>query len=126
MFRTGRVTAGASGGRANGLGDSQWHYSNFKRRYWDKAVKAANLNRQPTPHWLRHTAVVWLHNAGATMPELQRRIGHASIGTTMGVYGRAIEDVSSDALVRFDQMLTGVSAIPTGQAHATLRIGPKG
>jgi hypothetical protein len=44
----------------------------------------------------------------------------------MGVYGRAIEDVSSDALVRFDQMLTGVSAIPTGQAHATLRIGPKG
>ena len=112
VFTTGRVPAGGTGGRANGLGGSQWHYSNFRTRYWLPAVKAANLSRQPTPHWLRHTAVVWLHNAGASMAELQSRIGHESITTTMGVYGRAITDVKSDTLRTFAAMRHGGLATP--------------
>lgn len=86
---------------------AQWHESNFRNRAWRPAVKAANLSRHPTPHWLRHTAVVWLHNAGASLPDLQARIGHASITTTIGVYGRMLTDVSDDALTGFDAMITG-------------------
>lgn len=107
VFTTGKRPTGGTGGRSNGLGGSQWHYSNFRTRYWLPAVKAANLSRQPTPHWLRHTAVVWLHNAGASMAELQSRIGHESITTTMGVYGRAITDVNQTTLRTFAAMRHG-------------------
>lgn len=84
---------------ANG---NQWHYSNFLTRAWNPAVKLAKLTRRPTPHWLRHTHVAWLVMSGAvSLPEIQRRIGHESISTTIGVYGRMIDDVSDDALDRF-------------------------
>ncbi|MGW5239190.1 hypothetical protein ACWEOW_09690 [Monashia sp. NPDC004114] len=63
VFTTG-VTA------QNGLGGNQWRYSNFVQRYWLPAVKAANLGRRPTPHWLRHTHVAWMVLAGASLPEL--------------------------------------------------------
>lgn len=80
----------------------QWHSSNFRRDAWDPAVKLAQLERKPTPHWLRHTSVAWLVMSGAvSLPEIQRRIGHESIETTIDVYGRMIDDVSDEALDRF-------------------------
>jgi integrase len=82
----------------NGLGGSQWHYSNFRHRAWDKAVEVANLARKPSPHWLRHTHVVWMAMTGATLAELRSRIGHASIQTTLDVYGRMLTDVAPAAL----------------------------
>ena len=91
----------------NGLGGSQWHHHNFTARFWHPAVKAANLNRKPTPHWLRHTHVAWMAMAGASLPELQGRIGHASIKTTIDVYGRMLSDVSPEALTGFAAMRGG-------------------
>lgn len=88
----------------NGLGGNAWHYANYRRSYWDKAVAAANLSRKPTPHWLRHTHVVWMAMSGASLPELQSRIGHASITTTINVYGRMITDVGDAALNTFSKM----------------------
>lgn len=79
----------------------QWHYQNFRRGAWNKAVAAAGLeHRNPTPHWLRHTAVAWAAMAGANLKEIQARIGHKSITTTMDVYGAMIDDVSSDVVAR--------------------------
>ena len=89
---------------------AQWQYSNFRDRAWTPAVKAANLTRKPSPHWLRHTSVVWLAMSGASMPELQSRIGHESIQTTINVYGRMIQDVQPAALTSFAAM-RGVKAI---------------
>ncbi len=81
---------------------TQWHHANFTNRYWNKAVTVAGLSRKPTPHWLRHTSVAWFNQTGqVSLPELQRRIGHENIGTTIDVYGRMIDDVSSEALQRF-------------------------
>jgi integrase len=81
---------------------NRWHHSNFRDRAWTPAVDAANLTRKPTPHWLRHTSVAWLVMTGkVSLPEIQRRIGHESIQTTINVYGRMIDDVSSDALDAF-------------------------
>lgn len=91
----------------NKQGGTQWHYSNFRTRYWDPAVKAANLSRTPTPHWLRHTHVVWMAMSGAKLPELQSRIGHASITTTINVYGRMLSDVDESALGGFAAMRAG-------------------
>jgi hypothetical protein len=41
---------------------------------------------------------------GASLPELQSRIGHASITTTINVYGRMLNDVSDRALDGFAAM----------------------
>lgn len=91
---------------------AQWHYSNFSRRYWAKALVVANLNRRPTPHWLRHTAVYWLTLNGASLPELQSRIGHRNITTTINVYGRMLTDVRPEALAGFAAMRRGQPAAP--------------
>lgn len=99
---------------------AQWHYANFRNRYWSKAVVVANLGRKPTPHWLRHTAVVWLALSGASLPELQARIGHASIQTTIGVYGRMIQDAKPEALAAFAAMRSATpTALPTA-GHQTI------
>jgi len=83
---------------------AQWHYSNFRNRAWVPAVKAAALARKPSPHWLRHTHVVWMAMSGATLPELQSRIGHESISTTIDVYGSLLTDVAPGALSAFAAM----------------------
>lgn len=85
---------------------SQWHYSNFLNRIWKPAVTAANLTRQPTPHWLRHTHVFWMA-PHTSLPELQRRIGHESIKTTIDVYGKMFDDVSPEALSAFAAVRAG-------------------
>lgn len=82
-----------------------WHHSHFRSRAWEPAVDLASLNRRPTPHWLRHTHVGWMVMTGkAAMPELSRRLGHASIDTTIDVYGRMIQDVQPEALDAFAAM----------------------
>lgn len=88
----------------------QWHSSNFNERIWQPAVTAAGLTRHPTPHWLRHTNVAWLVMGGqVSLPEIQRRIGHEHISTTIDVYGRMIEDVSTDALDAFAAVRDGAT-----------------
>lgn len=83
----------------------QWHYSNFRRGAWDKAVIKAGLqHRSPTPHWLRHTAVAWGVMSGANLKQLQGRVGHKAIATTMDVYGQMIEDVDAEVLQRMAEM----------------------
>lgn len=98
-----RVADAESGGlvftNANGYA---WNYSHFLNRVWNSAVEAANLSRRPTPHALRHTAVGYLAMTGkVSLAEIQRRIGHSNISTTIDVYGGLIEDVSDDALDAF-------------------------
>lgn len=92
----------------NGMGGNQWRHSNFVQRYWKPAVKACGLeSRRPTPHWLRHTQVAWLNEFGATLAELQARSGHAHVTTTIGVYGRMINDVSAEKVNAFDRLVAG-------------------
>lgn len=85
-----------------------WRPAGFTRDWWPKVVAAANLtDRGPTPYWLRHTHVAICHAAGMTLPEIQRRIGHEHISTTIDVYGRMIDGMSDDVAARLDAILTG-------------------
>lgn len=84
-----------------------WRPASFTRDYWSKVVAAAGLaDRSPTPYWLRHTHVAICHAAGMTLPEIQRRIGHESIQTTIDVYGRMIDGMSDEVADRLDALLT--------------------
>ena len=85
-----------------------WEPSTFRNRWWRKSVEAAGLvDREPTPHWLRHTHVMLCHAAGMSLPEIQRRLGHADIKTTINVYGRMIDDMPDDVAARLDVLLSG-------------------
>lgn len=99
-----------------------WHHSHFRARAWEPAVDLANLNRRPTPHWLRHTHVGWMVMAGASLPELQSRIGHSSIKTTIDVYGRMVTDVQESALDAFAALRA--TAPPAAQQVEPARLEP--
>ena len=78
---------------------NRWNYDNFRRQYWLPALGVANIKRRVTPHELRHSSVFWLLMGGkATLPEIQKRIGHQSPATTVGVYGSLLADVRPEAL----------------------------
>lgn len=86
---------------------SMWNYSNFRSRFWTKAVAAAGLTRRPTPHWLRHSAVGVFDAAGASLAQSQRSIGHESITTTIDVYGSMIDTMSDETLNRIAAIRRG-------------------
>lgn len=83
-----------------------WNPTAFRRSYWQPIVAAAGLEeRGPTPYWLRHTHVAICHAAGLSLPEIQRRVGHKSIQTTINTYGRMIDGMSDESADRLDALL---------------------
>lgn len=99
-----------------------WAPNAFRRNYWVPVVKEAGLaDRGPTPYWLRHTHVLLCIKAGLQLPEIQRRLGHESIQTTINVYGRLIDGMSDEAAERLDALLTpgALPAVVKGEVVAS-------
>jgi len=61
--------------------------TNFRRRFWAPAVERAGISPAPTFHHLRHTAAALGIAQGAHPKAIQARLGHASITTTLNLYG---------------------------------------
>ena len=61
--------------------------SNFRRRYWKPALERAGLDTALRFHDMRHTCASLLIAKGAHPKEIQARLGHASITTTLNIYG---------------------------------------
>jgi site-specific recombinase XerD len=59
----------------------------FRRSWFKPALKASGLDEDLRFHDLRHTAAGLLIAQGAHPKEIQSRLGHASITTTLNVYG---------------------------------------
>jgi integrase len=72
---------------------------NFGRRQWATAVKLAGIGHVRL-HDLRHTYASWLVQAGVSIQEVQRLLGHASITTTQKYahLGRSQDDLVLAAL----------------------------
>lgn len=108
----------------NPVTSKAWNPNSFRRNYWGPVVKEAGLaDRGPTPYWLRHTHVLLCIKAGLTLPEIQRRLGHESIQTTINVYGRLIDGMSDEAADRLDLLLTprALPAVVAGEVVASER-----
>ena len=85
-----------------------WNQHTFLRDTWPKIVADANLGaRKPTPHWLRHMHVAVCLAAGASLQEVQRRIGHENIATTIGTYGGMVGDLNDTALDNAAEIMAG-------------------
>jgi integrase len=86
-----------------------WNMKSFRDLRWPRLVEAAGLtDRHPTPHWLRHTHVAICLAAGLSLPEIQRRLGHEDIQTTVNVYGRLAQEMTPEVGDRLAQLLTPV------------------
>lgn len=83
-----------------------WNPEAFRRNYWVPIVAEAGLaGRGPTPYWLRHTHVLFCIKAGMSLPEIQRRVGHQSIKTTVDTYGRMVDGMDDGVASRLEAML---------------------
>lgn len=78
------------------------------RKYFDKA-KAAAGRPDLTPHALRHTGATMAATAGATVAELQARLGHASVAAAM-TYQHAVRARDAQIAAAMSTLAQGVTA----------------
>jgi integrase len=80
------------------------HPSNFERRHFFPALARAELRRIRF-HDLRHTAAAIRLLAGEHPSVIQAMLGHASIRTTLDVYGHLADTIGRAAADRYDETM---------------------
>lgn len=76
-----------------------------KTRKWILQVQQKyNLN-EITTHGLRHTHCSLLFEAGATIKEVQDRLGHSDIKTTMNIYAHVTENAKEETADKFAKFM---------------------
>ena len=110
LARTGRKGAEALVFQRSGGGPLR--ATNFRLRVWAPAVKSAGLEGL-TFHGLRHTAVGFMIALGYQPAVIQKRMGHASISTTMDVYGHLLPSVDEAVADGLERMFTVTEATGT-------------
>lgn len=84
---------------------------NFRRREWGPAIERAGI--EPLRfHDLRHTCAALLIAQGAHVKEIQMRLGHSSITTTLDVYGHLFPSMDAALTDRLDSVLREAKAAP--------------
>ncbi len=73
------------------------HQESLQKRQIKRAAKLAMLGEEIGWHTFRHTYRSWLDETGAPMKVQQELMRHASIQTTMNVYGRGMTETKRRA-----------------------------
>ena len=97
----------------NAMNKKQAVFTNLKNGYINpqkigqvmKKICTRSGIRLITPHGLRHTHCSLLFEAGATLKEVQDRLGHADIKTTMNIYAHVTEKKKEETAVKFAEYL---------------------
>jgi len=82
---------------ANPVTGRPYHQESLRKRQLQRAAKLAGLGENIGWHTFRHTYRSWLDETGAPMKVQQELMRHASIQTTMNVYGRATTETKRRA-----------------------------
>lgn len=93
---------------------TQWRANNFNEREFQRALGGAGIEKAAGmgPHYFRHTQVGMLDRANVSLAQIQRRIGHEDISTTLGVYGGMIDNsLTEDQLLALDAMTSPPTAL---------------
>lgn len=80
----------AGGGRVISLASGETPGLSIPNRRFEESCAALGLPRLRV-HDLRHLSASVLLDKGMTLPELSKRLGHASVAVTAGVYAHALE-----------------------------------
>lgn len=73
------------------------HVNNMLNRVWRKYPDFKRI----TPHGFRHTHCSLLFEAGATIKEVQERLGHENIQTTMDIYAHVTQKAKNKVADKF-------------------------
>lgn len=72
---------------------------------WMYSVQKKHSLVKITPHGLRHTHCSLLFEAGASIKEVQDRLGHTDVKTTMDIYTHVTKKAQEGAIQKFDSYL---------------------
>jgi len=76
-----------------------------KTRKWLIQVQVKFNLKKITTHGLRHTHCSLLFEAGASIKEVQDRLGHSDIKTTMDIYTHVTQKAKEGAIQKFENYL---------------------
>jgi integrase len=89
----------------SGDGERPYDHSNVRRKF-NKALNSAGL-RHVRIHDLRHTFSTNMLACGCSIKALQNALGHSSAQLTLDTYAHYIPESASEAIIRFDALLSG-------------------
>jgi integrase len=99
---------------ANPVTGRPYHQEQIQKRFLKPAGDKAGLGFSLGWHTFRHTYRAWLDDTGAPMTVQQQLMRHASIQTTMNVYGSAIPNTKREANGKIVQIVLGEPQRLTG------------
>jgi integrase len=70
-----------------------------------RLLKIAKIDKHVTPHSLRHTHTSLLIEAGVGIKEIQQRLGHTDIETTMNIYAHMTKNLEEKASQKFSELM---------------------
>ncbi|MFK2827197.1 site-specific integrase [Bacillus sp. B190/17] len=70
-----------------------------------RLLKKAEIEKNITPHSFRHTHTSLLLEAGVGIKEIQQRLGHTDINTTMNIYAHMTANMEEKASQKFDKLM---------------------
>ncbi|MFD1170509.1 site-specific integrase [Oceanobacillus caeni] len=70
-----------------------------------RLLKKAGIVKNITPHSFRHTHTSLLIEAGVGVKEIQQRLGHTDINTTMNIYAHMTANMEEKASQQFSQLM---------------------
>ncbi|KOS71694.1 integrase [Lysinibacillus contaminans] len=76
-----------------------------KTRKWIVQVQEKYKLEKITTHGLRHTHCSLLFEAGASIKEVQDRLGHTDVQTTMNIYAHVTQKAKEEAIQKFEKYL---------------------
>ncbi|NJH67192.1 tyrosine-type recombinase/integrase [Staphylococcus agnetis] len=77
-----------------------------KLQLWIKAIlKKTNINKNISTHSFRYTHCALLIEAGVHIKEIQERLRHKDINTTMNIYAKITNSYKKDASQKFSQLM---------------------
>ncbi len=77
---------------------------NIRSRWLPKVIEAAGVPPR-TLHEIRHSSVVLLMEAGASMKAISLRLGHQDVATTLGVYAHISPQLEDQLVTALDKAL---------------------
>jgi integrase len=110
---------------ANPATDKPYHQEGIQKNHIKKAAKAAGITAKVGWKTFRHSYRSWLDDTGAPVGVQRELMRHASIQTTMNVYGRAMTDGKRQALGRVVEILRPV-AQNSAEPHSAAIVGYSG
>lgn len=74
-----------------------------------RLLKKTSIPKQVTPHSFRHTHTSLLIEANVHIKEIQERLGHSDIKTTMDIYAHMTKNIKKEASNKFSNLMKDLS-----------------